>query len=1333
MVMQAVLFLALLAVGIWALVSASSHSRQMRQLRDACDRLWWQGRLSVEEYRQLTGVPPPVPYGYVPTSAGVSSLQPPPVQQAPPAAPPAFGQDMPGGAGVGQPPPFVASYPPVPLQPGAQWQQQQAPLPQPVAPDPAGAFTTASTLQPAQPVAAPEAGQVPVGVAAGGYAAPGHGPAIPLPYMQPPPLPVREKKKINVVNVVLSVGVLLVLLAGLVFATTTWQRLSDWLRLGLLVGQTLVFFGASLLAERRFKLRNTGMAFYLLGCSFCFVSTMAAGFFELLGQWLSFGGPGADALFSLGLALTALAAGFGLWRYKTPLFIWLVAVTGQLSLSFAFHQLIGGRHGHAVAVAAIGCLIFVLFYLKPAGVPPKGVLQKHITNIALVSYFAWGAYSLLALEALPLGASNWQGLVVLAMLLTTLTWLAVQRRLKAGWYIHTVMLWLFIASICRVLLPRSEWQSVLQVALCCAAFWAYYLLGQRVAGGPRTQLSDVLFLGWAALRCLAATAGSDSPAAPLCNGLLLATLFGLALAAPLKSRLAVAAAWLTLPLGQLLLYAAGHWAQAGAAGVAPLWQVGLQYAWLPVYFGMALATSLLPSTARGKRLELPSAVGVLWYAVSSIWVAGRWPDLPAARWLPVASTGMLAVFCGLQLVLRRSGRAGTVAAWGGGVPLALLQGASVMLAGHMLATVLWPAEGNDLLRLLLLTVLVFVMLVLSVLRSRASHPEGGASVAFGWFCVAFSQLLLVASALAYGFGSRYPLWQGWVLIGCIAACYGALTLRRQSVFGLPGLAVGTPLLLVIALRMDGALPYGDYWFTGAWMLLLAAAGRLLYKRLWEIPLKGSWVIDWPGLLAAAVPLYWISRGDEIFHFAGLLLLAGWCFLFRRRLPFAHGDRMVYSLALAFLLMAVFWQPFAAWPKLLRTEVALVLWMVYAALLRFALWKNKPLQMNWMMLAALALCLLRQGVDVLLFGFLWDGAALGVLSVLPLLLYCWARQAKRPFPVDFSQVFGIFAVGASQVLPVVLFLMWHRTAPLWFGGLLVGLLALGCGMLHWQKLSMFAPALVPVANLYVFGAAERLSDHPLQDGLRAAAVLFLAFAVLGRLLHKKVYLPQQKWPKFDYFTLLNFIGPVMWAVQPDQTYHFVGLVLLAAWCAQFLWRIQFKNSNAWVATAVLVLLAAAFWRQPFVGWPRLLATEIHLLTLLAVALVLRFAIWRSKAEQMGWLLFGVTAFCFAWQGWDALWHGELWDALLLAIAALALFVSSMVVRRRKWFLLALVTLVTVVLYRTADFWSSLAWWVYLLAAGLLLIALAAANEGCRQKGSNIGKRLLSLQFFTQWKW
>lgn len=68
-----------------------------------------------------------------------------------------------------------------------------------------------------------------------------------------------------------------------------------------------------------------------------------------------------------------------------------------------------------------------------------------------------------------------------------------------------------------------------------------------------------------------------------------------------------------------------------------------------------------------------------------------------------------------------------------------------------------------------------------------------------------------------------------------------------------------------------------------------------------------------------------------------------------------------------------------------------------------------------------------------------------------------------------------------------------------------------------------------------------------------------------------------------------------------------------------------------------------------------------------------------------------------------------NALILEGICLGIFVWSLVRRCRRWTGVSVTILILVALYMTKEFWLSISWWVYLLAAGIGLIVFAAVNE------------------------
>lgn len=102
----------------------------------------------------------------------------------------------------------------------------------------------------------------------------------------PAPAPIRPDipPAIRQGTVALVVGVVFVILAGLIFATTAWRILPDLFKVVLVMAFSGIFFGASAIADHRLHIRATSKAFYILGSIFLFVAVLAVGFFRLFGR-----------------------------------------------------------------------------------------------------------------------------------------------------------------------------------------------------------------------------------------------------------------------------------------------------------------------------------------------------------------------------------------------------------------------------------------------------------------------------------------------------------------------------------------------------------------------------------------------------------------------------------------------------------------------------------------------------------------------------------------------------------------------------------------------------------------------------------------------------------------------------------------------------------------------------------------------------------------------------------------------------------------------------------------------------------------------------------------
>lgn len=133
----------------------------------------------------------------------------------------------------------------------------------------------------------------------------------------------QEKHRVSSINVLLIIGSLLIILAGFIFATTTWATLGNIVKAAIILSFSAVLFAASSAAERKFDLPKTGKVFYTLGCAFLPITVFAIAYFKIFGEWFSINGNGSGTVLAAAAALTAAVCFKGSIDYKSKNFAWV--------------------------------------------------------------------------------------------------------------------------------------------------------------------------------------------------------------------------------------------------------------------------------------------------------------------------------------------------------------------------------------------------------------------------------------------------------------------------------------------------------------------------------------------------------------------------------------------------------------------------------------------------------------------------------------------------------------------------------------------------------------------------------------------------------------------------------------------------------------------------------------------------------------------------------------------------------------------------------------------------------------------------------------------------
>ena len=101
-------------------------------------------------------------------------------------------------------------------------------------------------------------------------------------------------KDVKRIDILLKLGVGMVVLSGVLFATTTWDVISSFQKLILLLLLGTLFLALSIFSEKKLKIKKTAYMYWLLGCSFYVFTWIAVCHFEYFGTLFSYKGPLSD-------------------------------------------------------------------------------------------------------------------------------------------------------------------------------------------------------------------------------------------------------------------------------------------------------------------------------------------------------------------------------------------------------------------------------------------------------------------------------------------------------------------------------------------------------------------------------------------------------------------------------------------------------------------------------------------------------------------------------------------------------------------------------------------------------------------------------------------------------------------------------------------------------------------------------------------------------------------------------------------------------------------------------------------------------------------------------
>ena len=198
---------------------------------------------------------------------------------------------------------------------------------------------------------------------------------------------------------------------------------------------------------------------------------------------------------------------------------------------------------------------------------------------------------------------------------------------------------------------------------------------------------------------------------------------------------------------------------------------------------------------------------------------------------------------------------------------------------------------------------------------------------------------------------------------------------------------------------------------------------------------------------------------------------------------------------------------------------------------------------------------------------------------------------------------------------------------------------------------------------------------------------------------------------------------------DRIISWIGIVLLAAAFLNLYRRGDSLPVRHTVLTAACLTVMPILWAQPFFTMPDIIKTEMILLPI-AAALAGLYLIHADHRHIIGDISFPAAILMLVILLIDAGRTGLAFDAVFLGVMIIGVLSLSFLFRRKRWFVLAIAAAASEAVLMTFKLWRSQAWWIYLLAAGLILIGWGLSAEARRRDPDSKSALRAKLD---EWKW
>ena len=219
---------------------------------------------------------------------------------------------------------------------------------------------------------------------------------------------------------------------------------------------------------------------------------------------------------------------------------------------------------------------------------------------------------------------------------------------------------------------------------------------------------------------------------------------------------------------------------------------------------------------------------------------------------------------------------------------------------------------------------------------------------------------------------------------------------------------------------------------------------------------------------------------------------------------------------------------------------------------------------------------------------------------------------------------------------------------------------------------------------------------ISDSTEPAADLLFAviFAALGHVLFRK-----KLWEKYylDIFGIAAFLSAaIAFSQSYDDNWKWASILMFALLTVNLMRSGHSSKTNRTTLTVAAAFLFPLWWTMPFFTVPGLIAVQFNLLPVVIFCVILRF-IWHDALPAVYNFAFISAIVSLIVLFIDAMASGNNFDSIFIGVVLFIMLAVSFIIKKKRWFVLAVASMVVSAVLLSISRLDSIAWLVYLLIA------------------------------------